>query len=250
VKGARFALALACAGVVAAALAAPRVAEDRFREGTAAINKGDLPAGIAIYRELAASGAESAALYWNWAQAASARGSLGEALWAVLRARELDPGDGAIAREADRLRQDANLDPAEIAPEPLAGLARFERRFHVGQLALLLLAASVLFHGIARLRSVARWPVAAAWTSLALGLALAIVPVAASFAAPTAVVVRRGEPLLDAASPTANSLGTLREGEVVLVLAESGAYLRVRDSSGASGWVPVAGAWRLDRPPS
>ena len=53
---------------------------------------------------------------------------------------------------------------------------------------------------------------------------------------PTGAVVRRGAPLLDAASPTAEALGTLREGEVVPILETSGDYLRVEDSSGARGW--------------
>jgi hypothetical protein len=69
----------------------------------------------------------------------------------------------------------------------------------------------------------------------------------AGLASPTAVVVRRGAPLLDAAGPTAGTLGSLREGEVVVVLEESGGYLRVEDSSGARGWASSTDAWRLDR---
>ena len=60
--------------------------------------------------------------------------------------------------------------------------------------------------------------------------------VTGSFARPTGVVVRRGAPMLDAASPTAEAVGTLREGEVVPVLERSGAYVRVEDSSGVRGW--------------
>ena len=46
-----------------------------------------------------------------------------------------------MTREIDRLREAANLDPAEIAPEPLAALARLSRRFHLGLVALVLAAA-------------------------------------------------------------------------------------------------------------
>ena len=66
--------------------------------------------------------------------------------------------------------------------------------------------------------------------------AAAVVPVAGSIGRPTGTVVRRGAPLLDAASPTAETSGTLREGEVVPILEVSGNYVRVEDSSGARGW--------------
>jgi hypothetical protein len=222
---------------------------ERFREASELLRSGDYPKAIAIYGELAASGTESASLYWNWAQAASARGATGEALWACLRARELAPADAAVAREIERLREAANLDPAEIAPDPLAVLARWSRRFHLDLAASALLALSVLFHVAARLLAVSRWPVRSAWTALLLGALLAALPIAGSFARPTGVVVRRGAPLLDAASPTAGVLGSLREGEVVPVLARSGDYVRVEDSSGARGWAHGEDVRRLDGPP-
>ena len=51
-----------------------------------------------------------------------------------------------------------------------------------------------------------------------------------------AAAVHRGTPLLEAASPTAEPVGTLREGEVVPILQRSGGYVRIEDSSGARGW--------------
>ena len=80
-----------------------------------------------------------------------------------------------------------------------------------------------------------------------LGLLAAAAPVAGSFARPTAVVVRRGAPLLDQASPTAETVGSLREGEVVPVLDASGAYVRIEDSSGARGWAVGSDVRRLDK---
>ena len=73
---------------------------------------------------------------------------------------------------------------------------------------------------------------------------------AASFARPTAVVVRRGAPLLDAASPTAEATGSLREGEVVPVLQASGAWLRIEDNAGARGWAHADDVRRLDAAPA
>ena len=239
--------------LVAAALAAPLFAgpsDDRFREANELARAGDYPKAIALYGELAASGEESASLYWNWAQAATARGARGEALWALLRARELDPGDRAVVRDVERLRESLNLDPAEIAPEPLAAAGRWARRFRADLLAVALLALSLCAHALVRVRPWARWAAGAAWATLGLGLLVAAVPVAASFARPTAVVVRRAAPLLDAASPTAETTGSLREGEVVPVLESSGAWLRVEDNAGARGWAHVDDARRLDAPPA
>jgi hypothetical protein len=84
---------------------------------------------------------------------------------------------------------------------------------------------------------------------LAAGLLAAVTPLAGAFARPTAAVVRRGAPLFDAASPTAEPVGSLREGEVVPVLAETGEWLRVEDNTGARGWALARDVRRLDRAP-
>jgi hypothetical protein len=205
---------------------------------------------VATYRELAAAGAESGSLYWNWAQAATARGAVGEALWALLRARELGGADAAAAREIERLRRAANLDVAELAPDPLAALARGARTLRLDLVAIVLLAFSLAAHAAARALPGARWPVAVTWAALLIATGAAATVLTGARAHPSAVVVRRGVPLADAASPTASALATLREGEVVPVLGASGAYLRIQDSSGARGWVSEDDVWRLDRPPA
>jgi hypothetical protein len=235
--------------VLVAPLAASPTAEERFREAGELARGGDSLRSIGLYRELAASGNESASLYWNWAQVASARGAAGEALWALLRARELSPGETSIRREIERLRGMANLDAAEIAPETLDGLARASRRFRLDLLALVLLALSVPAHAAVRLRLGSGWPGRLAWGALALGLCVAAVPLLGSLAHPPGVVVRRGAPLLDAASPSAATMGSLREGEVVPFLERSKEYVRVEDSSGARGWARAEDVWALDAPP-
>jgi tetratricopeptide (TPR) repeat protein len=225
-------------------------AADPFREANDLARAGDYPKAIEAYHRLAAAGTESASLYWNWAQAAAARGETGEALWALLRGREVEPSDRATAREIERLREAANLDPSEIAPSPLAAAARLGRRLHLHLVALLLLAASIALHALARTRRSARPLSLAAAGCLVAGLLAAAAPVAGHLASPTAVVVRRGAPLLDAASPTASTIGSLRHAEVVLILDRSEGYLRVEDSSGARGWASQGEVWPLDRPPS
>ena len=54
---------------------------------------------------------------------------------------------------------------------------------------------------------------------------------------------------MDAASPSAEAVGALREGEVVPVLQVSGDWLRVEDNAGARGWAHAADVRRLDAPP-
>jgi SH3 domain-containing protein len=66
----------------------------------------------------------------------------------------------------------------------------------------------------------------------------------------TGAVVRRGAPLFDAASPTAETVGTLREGEVLPILESSGGYVRVEDSSGARGWALASDVRTLVKPPA
>ncbi len=245
----RLAAAALLAASTAPLLASAPSPQQRFRQAADLARSGDYPRALDAYRELAGNRQESASLYWNWAQTAAVRGAQGEALWALLRARELSPGDSAVAREIARLREGLNLDPAEIAPEPLAGLGRFCRRFHLGAFGLVAAALSLALHLLARLAPTGRWPLAAAGASLTVGLLLAALPLLAARARPTAVVIRRGAPLLEAASATAQPLASLREGEVVPVLDESQGFLRLEDSSGARGWTAVEDLRRLDRPP-
>ena len=224
-------------------------AGERFQQANETARGGDYPKAIAAYRDLAAAGQASAALYWNWAQAAQAQGARGESVWALMRAREIEPADAAITRTLERLREELNLDPAELAPEPLAQWRRWARWLHVDLLAAALLLASLIAPAVQRVTRRDRGRVAA-WTSFGLGTMLALLCILAAHAHRAAVVVRREAALLDAASPSAESIGSLREGEVVPVLARSGGYLRIQDSAGARGWarieevVPIDG----DRP--
>jgi hypothetical protein len=221
----------------------------RFREAGEAARAGDHPKAIGIYRELASSGLESASLYWNWAQSAIARGETGEALWALLRGREVDPGDRAVAREIERLREGANLDAAEISPDPLAAVARQARRFRLDLAGLAFLGISLALQGLAA-RAPARLSMRAARAvALAAGLACSAAALAGGGRRPTGVAITATSALLDAASPTAAQLGALREGEVLPILETSGAYVRVEDSAGARGWASTEDVRRLDSAP-
>ena len=210
-------------------------ATERFHQANEAARTADYPKAIAAYRDLAASGETGAELYWNWAQAAQAQGLRGEAVWALLRARERDPGDVAVARALERLREELNLDPSELAPEPLAQWRRWARWSRVDLVAAGLLLVSVALHALRRPAHRDRGRVAS-WMCFCLGALLALLWFVGSRARQTAVIVQRGAALFEAASGSAESIGTLREGEVVPVLAVSTGFLRIQDSAGARGW--------------
>ncbi|HNX49996.1 MAG TPA: SH3 domain-containing protein [Thermoanaerobaculaceae bacterium] len=227
-------------------LAATPNPEQRFREATALMRGGDIPGALRIYRELASAGDASVNLYWNWAQAAAARGQAGEAVWALLRGRDTGAADAAMEREIERLREALHLDAAELDPVPTARLGRLIRRWHLASVAMLLVLASLGFHTAARRSSLA-WLKPAAWVMVVPGVGIALVGLAVTASRPTAVVTTRDARLLDAAAPGASVVATLREGEVVPVLDAAGEFLRIQDSSGARGWVRTTEAWRLDQ---
>ncbi len=193
-------------------------AEERFRAANELARSGDYPKALAGYAALAAAGGESASLYWNWAQAAvgarrSGRGALGAAAGARAgpggsrrRARDRARARGAQPRPGrDRARATGSRRPRgpPLPPRPRrAGAPRAVARRPRGR------ALSPASVAVARSRR----------ALAALGVLTAAVPIAGGFARPTAAVVRRGAPLFDAASPTAEATGSLREGEVVPVL--------------------------------
>jgi hypothetical protein len=185
---------------------------------------------IAEYRRLESAGVRAPSLYWNWAQAASAAGRKGEAIWALLRAQELAPGDAGVARELERLRGELGLDPSEVSLGLVGDARRLARRFRFDVLAVLLFLVSigVLFGTTPR----AAWSLGAFLAGL-----LVVAPLlGGAWRGPRGVVVQKDAPLLDIPRDDAVALANLREGEVVPLLADEGEYLRIQDASGARGF--------------
>lgn len=182
------------------------------------------------YQRLEAEGVRAPSLYWNWAQAASAAGRKGEAVWALLRAQELAPGDAGVARELDRLRGELGLDPSEVSLGMVGDARRLARRFRFDVVAVLLFLASiaVLFGKTPR----PAWSLGAFLAGL-----LVVAPLfGGAWRGPRGVVVQKDAPLLDIPRNDAVALANLREGEVVPLLANEGEYLRIQDASGARGF--------------
>ena len=201
-----------------------------FRRGNENAARSRWDDAIIEYSKLAGNGVHAPSLYWNWAQAASASGRKGEALWALLRARDLTPTDASMVREAERLRSELGLDPSEVSQGVLGDLRLLARRFRLDGLAIVALVLS-----LAALLGKKPRAALSLW-SLLLGILLAAPSFLGTWREPRGVVVRKDAPLLDVARPDAVSLASLREGEVVPLLGEEGDYVRIQDASGARGF--------------
>jgi hypothetical protein len=220
-------LATLLASLAAAQAEAPSAV---FRRGNEQAAKSRWDDAMAQYGRLAKEGVKAPSLYWNWAQAASASGRKGEALWAVLSGRELTPGDASMIREAERLRGELGLDPSEVSLGALGDLRALARRFRFDVLAI----ALFLFSAIAATSG--KGSVALSRAGFLAGLLLVAPFLAGSWREPHGVVVRKDAPLMDAARTDAVALANLREGEVVPILDEEGEYVRIQDASGARGF--------------
>jgi hypothetical protein len=201
-----------------------------FRRGNENATRSRWDEAMVEYGRLAARGARAPSLYWNWAQAASASGKKGEALWALMRARELAPADGAMIREVERLRGELGLDPSEVSLGFLGDLRMMARRFRFDGLAIVAFLVSTIVV-MARKKNTSL-----SLGSFVLGVLLAAPFFAGSWREPRAVVAQKDAPLLDAARNDALALANLREGEVVPLLGREGEYVRIQDASGARGF--------------
>jgi hypothetical protein len=211
-------------------IARPEAPSAAFRRGNESASRSKWDEAISEYSHLAQEGVRAPSLYWNWAQAAAARGNKGEALWALLRAQELTPRDSSLVRDIERLRSELGLDPSEISLGVSGDVRLLARRFRfdVFAVGVLLLSIASLLGKKPRIR-------------LALGTGLAGVVLLAPYFAgawrePRGVVVQRDAPLLDIPRNDAVALANLREGEVVPLLGEEGDYVRIQDASGARGF--------------
>ena len=202
-----------------------------FRRGNESAARSLWDNAIVEYSRLAKDGVRAPSLYWNWAQAASAAGRKGEALWALMRARELSPTDAGMIREVERHRSELGLDPSEISLGFLGDLRMLGRRFRCDIFAI----AAFLFSSII-VATRSRKRTALSLGSFVLGLLLAAPFFLGSWSEPRAVVAQKDAPLLDAPRADAVALANLREGEVVPLLGQEGDYVKIQDASGARGF--------------
>jgi hypothetical protein len=201
-----------------------------FRRGNEHAARSRFDDAIADYEQLQGRGVSSPALYWNWAQAAAGAGRNGESLWAQLRAQDLAPPDRTTIDEVERLRLELGLDRSEIS-RGFAGDARLlARRFHLPLFAIVtFLISGGLAIGRRENRSIS-------FSVFAVGLLLIAPGLLGMLREPRGVVVKKEGQLLDIPRGDAVALATLREGEVVPILAVEGDYFKIQDASGARGF--------------
>ena len=201
-----------------------------FRRGNENVSRGRFDDALLDYARLAKDGVRAPSLYWNWAQAASASGKKGEAVWALLRAQDLTPTDSSISRELERLRGELGLDPSEVSLGLLGDARITARRFRFDALAIAALLLSLL-------AVIGKKPrTSLSLSTFLIGLLVVLPFFAGSFREPRGVVVRKDAPLVDTPRNDAVALANLREGEVVPLLGEEGDYVRIQDASGARGF--------------
>ncbi len=204
--------------------------ETVFRRGNEHAARSRWDEAIVEYGGLARNGVKAPSLYWNWAQAAAASGRKGEALWALMRGRELTPGDSSMVRDIERLRGELGLDPSEVSLGFLGDLRVLARRFRFDALALAAFLVSIVAAMGKKPRS------SLSLSALGVGLLLGAPFVAGAWREPRGVVVQKDAPLMDVARNDAVALANLREGEVVPLLGEEGEYVKIQDASGARGF--------------
>ena len=232
-------LFLAATGLASLAAAQSEAPSAVFRRGNEHAARSRWDEATVEYARLAQDGVKAPSLYWNWAQAASASGRKGEALWALMRGRELAPGDASMIREVERLRGELGLDPSEVSLGFLGDLRMLARRFRFDVLTIAAFLLS-LFAVMGR-----RPRASLSLGALRLGLLLALPFVAGSWREPRGVVVQKDAPLMDIARNDAVALANLREGEVVPLLGEEGEYVRIQDASGARGFAHKSDVRRI-----
>ena len=201
-----------------------------FRRGNEGAARSQWDAALGAYAELEKQGVRAPSLYWNWAQTAAAAGKKGEALWAVLRARELAPADSSLSRELERLRAELGLDPSEVSLGLLGDLRVQARRFRLDLAAMVFLVISLgALFGKKPRATLSR-------AALLAGVLLALPFFGGAWRGPRGVVIQKDAPLLDIPRDDAVALANLREGEAVPLLAFEGDYVRIQDASGARGF--------------
>lgn len=205
-----------------------------FRKGNDAAAHSRWDEAVSEYARLSQAKVQAPSLYWNWAQAALGRGRKGEAMWALMRARDLAPQDATVMREVERLRAEMGLDPSEISLGFLGDARLIAQRFRFDAISIVLFLASL---GAALVKNPRRL---LSTSCFAAGLLAGLPLFAGAWREPRGVVVQKDAPLVDAPKTEAIALSNLREGEVVPLLGEEGEYVRIQDASGARGFAHKA----------
>lgn len=204
-------------------------------------SEGKFSDAAAAYEKVLGTGAQSAALLFNDANAEFKAGNLGRAIASYRSAALLAPQDAEIR---------ANL---AFVRNQVQGVSRRESRWQgwLGQLSLnewtlaaalafwvtfLLLAAGQLRPALAARLKNATWSFAG--LTILLGAVLGV-QAAGHFSQPTAVVLADGAAARSGPFDEAQSVFTLRDGAELPVLDRHEGWVQVDAGAGKTGWLPV-----------
>lgn len=220
--------------------AAPEPLVRSFNAGVAAYRHGDFATAERLFARVSARAPRAADAWANLGAAAWSRGDTALASAGWQRALRLDPLDDETRARFDAIQSTAFGDAAYVTPVPVdvaAGAA----------LALWIAAWFILALPPSR-----RPSLATAGAAGALALSLILLAVALELQGGEDVrglaALRSARSLLDAPTSNASSVAAASAGEVGVLGAREGAWVRVTLDGARAGWVPVAAMLPLDNP--
>lgn len=239
-------LATLLAGPARADRAGASPAQLAFDAGVAAERAGDPSAAAQRFREALTEGGRDPAVYHGLGNALYREGHRGLAIAAWRRGAALDPGNGDLRANIDRVRRETSdrLDP----PEPDLGPFFWQRSLSVTQSAGLASALLTLALAVPALQAASA---GRGWTWLlrlrpyaviaaVLSLLLLGSTAAALRAPPTAVVVFPELVARSTVGPDGTDLFAVHEGAELRVLEQSGSAALVALPDERKGWVSLS----------
>ena len=219
-------------------------AEELFRQGNAAYEKGDYGKAVDEYGKVAASGRESGELYYNLGNAYFRAGMLGKAVLNYRRARRLIPRDADLIANFNYAKSTIKGNPPdEKGLWAWAPLRAYSGRFTINELlimsSVLYITAVALLMGLLYLPGLGRYLLPAAMLLICLTLVNSTVAWrSARVIGKLAVVMVPEAESRFGPFEAATKFFTLQEGTSVLVLQSKDDWCKVRRSDGKVGWVP------------
>ncbi len=216
----------------------------RFYRANALYNEGQYQGAASEYEALAATGVQSAPLYFNLGNAYFKAGQLGQAILNYERARRLDPADPDVRANLSFALASTGAQGCDAAPVWQRLLFPLAQRMPLWRLVGLTSAAySLAFLGFAAFRLVRsrpRWlrSVSAALAVLALIGGTSLAAQLWQHTAARGVIAAEGNtPVRFEPSDTGTVHYTLQQGSLVRVLESRTGWLLVARCDGRKGWV-------------
>lgn len=234
---------------VGSSLAAPENGDALFQQANEAYSRGEYEQATSMYLQIMRNYGVSASLLYNLGNSYAASGQPGRAIANYERSLRLDPGNQDARYSLAQVRKNNGL-YLENRPlqERLAGILSPDQWA--------LLATTGLFVCGITVFATALWPsLPRTFTRVLITCGLLLVVVGAPSALLTyrhwnnGVVIAPGVRLLISPFDGTASVGTLKEGRVVIPDKHHNNYIHVTDETGRSGWLDSSVITLLNQPP-